>query len=330
MVKRGPDSYAQWKRVVIKKMPHLTKPQAVGLAMWSFGIVMTHYCGLSTIAAFMGELLEIKENTARQILKDWYRPRENKNGRKRSEIEVSANFIPLLQWILSWWGTDEKSLVLAADASTVGERFTLLVVCVVYRGCGIPVAWKILPGNEKGSWKPYWIELFTQIQAGIPADWFVIVTTDRGLYALWLYEAIQKIGWHPFMRINHSQGSFQLKSTEVWKPLLGLITQVGQHWSGSVTCFCSNPIDCTLLGRWDLGYSDPWLIVTDLDPQQADIYWYGMRCWIECLFKDIKRGGFGWHHTRMTDPKRAERLWLGIAVATLWLVSVGSQKEDLQ
>ncbi len=27
----------------------------------------------------------------------------------------------------------------------------------------------------------------------------------------------------------------------------------------------------------------------------------------------------------MTDPKRAERLWLAIAVTTLWLVSVGDQ-----
>ncbi len=37
----------------------------------------------------------------------------------------------------------------------------------------------------------------------------------------------------------------------------------------------------------------------------------------------------GWHHTKMTDPERAERLWLAIAVATLWLVSVGG-KADAQ
>jgi hypothetical protein len=41
----------------------------------------------------------------------------------------------------------------------------------------------------------------------------------------------------------------------------------------------------------------------------------------------MKRGGFGWHHTKMTDPKRAERLWLAIAVATLYLVSIGGQAE---
>jgi hypothetical protein len=42
-----------------------------------------------------------------------------------------------------------------------------------------------------------------------------------------------------------------------------------------------------------------------------------------CLFKDGKRGGFCWHCTKITHPKRAERHWLAIAIATLWQVSVG-------
>ncbi|NER39788.1 MAG: hypothetical protein F6J93_38625 [Oscillatoria sp. SIO1A7] len=51
--------------------------------------------------------------------------------------------------------------------------------------------------------------------------------------------------------------------------------------------------------------------------------WLLMRSWIECLFKGLKRGGFGSHHTKMTNPEHAERLWLAIAVATLWYVSIG-------
>ena len=50
-----------------------------------------------------------------------------------------------------------------------------------------------------------------------------------------------------------------------------------------------------------------------------------MRSWIEGGFKDTKRGGWGWHQTKMVDPARAERLWLAIAVATLWAVSVGGE-----
>ncbi len=161
-----------------------------------------------------------------------------------------------------------------------------------------------------------------------------MVTTDRGLYAPWLYEAIEQLGWHPFMRINH-QGAYQCPQKGQFVPVSELITRVGQSWSGQVTCFKTNSLSCTLLARWEKGYADPWLIVTDLSPQQAQICWYGMLRWIECLFKDIKRGGFGWHHTKMNDPTRAERLWLAVpkatakrvAVATLFLVSIGGQAE---
>ena len=54
---------------------------------------------------------------------------------------------------------------------------------------------------------------------------------------------------------------------------------------------------------------------------EGKLVWYGMRSWIEGGFKDTKRGGWGWHQTKMVDPERAERLWLAIAVATLWAVS---------
>lgn len=325
-MKRRPQAYTDWLRIVTSKMPHLSKPQAVVLTMWSFGIAVTHCCGLSTISVFLAELLDKKENTVRQQLREWYKQRSEQDRRKRSELDVSASFVPLLQWVLSWWPPQEKNLVLAADASTLGDRFTLLVIGVVYRGCGIPVAWAILKGNAKGSWKPHWLRLIDHLQPAIPSDWFVIVTTDRGLYAKWLYDAIVALNWHPFMRIN-DQGHYQLKSQEQFVPLKGLITSMGQSWAGIITCFKANPLECTLLARWDEGYSDPWLILTDLEPHQAEILWYAMRSWIECLFKDIKRGGFKWHLTRISDPKRVERVWLAIAVATLWLVSVGGEAD---
>jgi len=35
-----------------------------------------------------------------------------------------------------------------------------------------------------------------------------------------------------------------------------------------------------------------------------------------------------WHRTRMRDPDRAARLWLAVAVATLWLLSVGEVADE--
>ena len=43
--------------------------------------------------------------------------------------------------------------------------------------------------------------------------------------------------------------------------------------------------------------------------------------------RDYKRGQWGWQHTKLLDPERAERLWLALAVSTLWVGGVGSQAE---
>ncbi|MGV0104746.1 hypothetical protein NSTC731_05391 [Nostoc sp. DSM 114167] len=123
---------------------------------------------------------------------------------------------------------------------------------------------------------------------------------------------IQSIGWHPFMWINQI-GQFKPLGQDSWQPINSLVQQIGQFWKGQVTCFKTNSIECTLLARYDEGYTDACLILTDLQPEVADACWYSMRSWIECVFKDGKRGGFCWHQTKIIHPKRAERHWLAIA-----------------
>lgn len=68
----SPQAYQEWLKTVIKKMPHLTKSQAIGLGMWSFGIAMTHSCGLSTVTVFLSQVLEKKESNLREQLRQWY------------------------------------------------------------------------------------------------------------------------------------------------------------------------------------------------------------------------------------------------------------------
>jgi hypothetical protein len=149
------------------------------------------------------------------------------------------------------------------------------------------------------------------------------------LYARWLYDAIRAQGWHPFLRIN-ARGQYHLRGQGDFLPLAALGQQAGASWSQPVTCFKTRPLQCTLLVYHDAVHKDAWLIVTDLDPTQAQIAWYGLRAWCEAGFKDLKRGGWQWQNTRMQDPARAERLWLALAVATLWVVCVGGAADTTQ
>ena len=170
--------------------------------MWSFGMVISRSCGLTTVSSSLALLIKAKENSVRQRLREWYYAKEDKRGTGRSEVDVSSSFVPLLRWVLSWWSTDEKRLALAMDASSLGQTLVVLTISIVYRGCAIPIAWRVLPAIEKGSWKKPWLDLFAHFEGVIPEDWVVIVMADRGLYANWLWKAIRACNWHPFLRIN--------------------------------------------------------------------------------------------------------------------------------
>jgi len=217
------------------------------------------------------------------------------------------------------------------DASTLGQRFTVLCLSIVYRGCALPVAWVVLPACRKGTWKPHWKALIKAIAPAIPPTWTVIVLADRGLYARWLYRHIQDQGWHPFLRIN-VQGNLRPANASTFQPIRTLVPQIGTAWDGAATVFSTpeSRLACTVLARWDAGYTDPWVIVTDMELTVAEVVWYGMRTWIEDGFKDMKRGGWHWEQTKMTDPARATRHWLGMALATLWVVSVGGEADATQ
>ena len=318
-----PSEVYQWMSTIEEHLPQLSKAQLGVLALWSFGVVLVGSCGLTTVAGYWGKVLAQKENTVRQRLREWSWEASAKAGKQRQSLVVSCCFAPLLQWILTWWTSDEQRLALALDATSLGQRFTVLTVSVVYRGCAIPVAWKMVRAMEAGSWQPHWLTLLRELTSAVPRTWTVIVLADRGLYARWLFEQIQKLGWHPFLRINPG-GKFCTADHD-YRSLSTVLSERQPFWSGTVTCFKTHPLPCTLLAGRDAEHQDAWFILTDLPPEAACVCWYGLRTWIECGFKDFKRGGWHWQSTRMSDPARVERFWLVLAVATLWMVSVGGE-----
>jgi hypothetical protein len=317
----------QWTAEVTSHMPHLSKPQATVLALWSVGMVVARSCALSAVSLFLAQGLDRKANTVRQQLREWCYEAKAKRGQPRQELAVESCFAPLLAWVLRWW--EGQQLAIAIDATTLGQRFVVLVVSVVYRGCAIPVAWTVLPATEKHAWRGEWLRMLGLVRAVVPRRFFVIVLADRGLYARWLFQRLMRLGWHPVLRIN-TGGTFRPAQSGHYQPLREFVPQPGTQWVGAGTAFQGprRRLNCTLLARWEEGYRDPWLLLTDLAPSAGEACWYGLRAWIEQGFKITKRGGWQWQRTRMSDPQRAARLWLAVAVATLWLLSVGGLAEE--
>jgi len=64
----------------------------------------------------------------------------------------------------------------------------------------------------------------------------VIVLADRGLYAQWLFAAIQALGWHPLLRVN-AGGTFRPAGWVHRYPLTHWTPAVGRRWQGRGTAF---------------------------------------------------------------------------------------------
>ena len=98
----------------------------------------------------------------------------------------------------------------------------------------------------------------------------MIIMSDRGLYAPWLYSKIVSLGWHPFMLIN-KQGNFRPQGQGKFRswplpPQRWAVTSVGKS-----TAFLARSVVCNARSwhGFDKGYEDVWLIVTDVAPAQA-------------------------------------------------------------
>jgi hypothetical protein len=316
----------QWQGELAKRLPGLSGPQVRVLAEWSLGMVLSRSCALPAVSLWWATAAGQAFWTVRQRLREWWYPVERKRGTQRQALVVEECFRPLLEWIAESWSGQQ--IALALDATTLGERFVVLAISMVYRGCAIPVAWAVVPAGKKGAWRPEWERLLQRLQGALPSEWTVIVLADRGLYARWLFRAIVELGWHPFPRVNLG-GTFCPSGQAQFRPFRTFVPGSDQRWAGTGTAFktSGSRLACTLLAWHGPGYTDPWLIVTDLPPEAADVAWYGLRAWIEQGFTVTKRAGWQWQRTRMTHPDRAARLWLAVAVATLWLVSVGGEAD---
>ena len=294
-------------------------------------MILARRCGLDSVANHLAPLLGKTFNTTRQHLREFYQEAAAKAGAKRGikrkDFDVTDCFPLLLAWLLSLWSC--KRLALALDVTNLGDRFHVLCVSVVYGGIGIAVAWKILVANEKEAWHPHWCDLLRRLKPVLGQGWTVVVLSDRGLESSRLFNEIVSLDWHPLMRVKGG-GKFRPVGWHKWYYFKELAPRVGCRFAvGGLACkSAESQLACTLMACWDAGHAEPWLLLTDLTAGSATPLWYAFRSWIEQGFKMIKSGALQWQNTRMDKPERAERLWLAIAVALLWLVVIGATIES--
>jgi hypothetical protein len=317
----------QWQQRVATCFPQLPPRHRTWLALVSFGITLAQSALLNRVVLRLAVALGSAFNTVRQRRRKLYRPQSDACGQDCS-FAYTTCFGPLLRWATA--GFTERRLALAIDPTTLGDRFTILTVSVVFRCCAVPVAWQVQRGHAQGSWNEHWKRLLGLVQQARGPGWQVLVLSDRGLESKELFCAITALGWHPLMRVKKAGHFLPQGWTKSWA-LGQFAARLGSRWRGrGVAWRGRSRLSCTLLACWEAGHEQAWLILTDLAPGDATAVWYGWRSWIEHGFRDLKSDGWDLSKTRMTDPERVARWWAAAAVATLWVLEAGAEAQRLE
>jgi hypothetical protein len=322
----------QWADVLRQHLP-LTRTQTLGLALWSIGTVLAKSGTLTAVALALSIWLGWPRANLLKRLREWYLEAGAKKGsgtrgrgRKRRDWHVEECAPALVRWILATWPS--PSVVLALDATTILDRFTVLTIALVYRRSAIPLLWTVLPGNAPEAWQPHWERMLCELAREIGGHRFVLVLTDRGLYSPKMFRAIVGVGWHPLMRIR-AQGYYRPSGQSAWMPLVNVTPPLYQQqaWYGDAFKNSEGRLACTLVAWQTEGHAEPWLLLTDLPAERVPACWYGLRGWIEHSFKHLKSAGWDCERTRMISAERVSRHWLALAVAMLWTISTGGAAE---
>lgn len=213
-------SLVRWTGLLTRHLGCLSLPQAKVLALWSIGIVLARSSSLHAVVLALLCWLPFKPHSLRRRLQEWYREAAAKKGHgsgawgvQRRDFDPNTVSADLLAWILEDW--PGKQLVLALDPTNFGDRFTVLNISVLYRGCAVPVIWTVVKGGEPGAWEPHWERMLRTLAQRVPAGWQVLVLTDRGMYSPSLFRCLVDLHWHPFLRIR-GQGFYRHGSERRW------------------------------------------------------------------------------------------------------------------
>ena len=114
-------------------------------------MVLARSGALSAVSVWLAARLKRQDHTVRPPWRAGCDEAPAQRGARRQALAGDDSVGPLLGWGLSGWPGTPRAV--AREATTLGPRFTVVAIRVVYRGCALPVAWTSLPANQPTAWR---------------------------------------------------------------------------------------------------------------------------------------------------------------------------------
>jgi hypothetical protein len=272
---------------------------------------------LEFIARFLVALLKVRSVSLNQIaaaLNGSALLESNaKRARRFLEFDLAQDLIARL--VLSFLG--DRKIVLCMDRTTWKfgcATINFLVIAVAHHGIALPIAWVNLEkdGNSDSSERKQLLERVLRL---IPATRILGFAADREFIGEAWFKSLLEHAVNPVIRIRENTViQHRARTAPAWawfntiKP--GEVLELGK---ARVMCVRVLVV-ATLTAKGEL-----LALVTVKRPARA-LAIYAQRLEIETLFGAFKTRGFNLEATRVTNPRRSERLFGLLVLALVWAV----------
>ena len=308
----------RWSAFLQKLLSNTHLYQVQALAAFSFAAARTRHCHLSRLAAEVP--LPVLPGS---ILRRLKRLLNNEHLDVEAICKQAAAY-------LKAWNQHSARLIILLDETPHSNRWRVLKVSVCFRRRALPLVWRTdaLSGRSVTTRVEEVLKQTGEIIKQYAPQAQVILLADGGLCWPSIMDFCQANGWH-YVLGAQSQTRFRWQDeqgVEQRCSLGELVQQAGDYWKGSGRAFAkAGWREVTAIACWRSGSQEAWLLVSDLPPSLPLVRWYARRMWHEQSFRDEKSHGFNWQDSRIKEASRVHRLLLILALAQLWLMSMGSR-----
>jgi hypothetical protein len=217
-----------------------------------------------------------------------------------------------------------RPIRLIIDCTKVGFRYRVMIVGLTYRRRTLPLAWCVYRGQKGHVETVEQIALLQEVAGLLPANSPIVLLGDAGFQSVSLLRWLSRRHWVFVIRqpgninVRWAGGSWvkinQLPLTEGQTRLIGWVRLTKKHNAGWFW----------LLLHWEQGEDEPWYLVSNRSGGSQLVRLYRLRMWIEEMYGDLKGHGFDLEATHLGCLERINRLMLGVCLAFVWLISLGS------
>ena len=210
------------------------------------------------------------------------------------------------------------------DRTDITHAHSILTLGAAYHHRALPLTWQVLPFGSSS--QATQLDLLQRVQPLLPNPARVRTTLygDCEFRAVALQTYCRDQGWH--WHLGLKADTYVWWGTKDPQPLQALPLAHGQRRYYPDVFITQEhgfgPVD--LITDWPAApAAEPHYFALD---QRADRHAWRRgrkRFWIEPFFRDWKSYGFDLEATHLTQHPRLERLVLGMATATLWLLAIG-------